>query len=40
MSVEKLLDMTTTFIREKVYWRVVLKDKNIVGNENMGIWDI
>ena len=37
MSVKELLDMTTTFIREKVYWRVVVKDKNIVGNEN-NIW--
>ncbi len=37
MSVKELLDMTTTFIREKVYWRVVVKDKNIVGSEN-NIW--
>ena len=37
MSVKELLDMTTTFIREKVYWRVIVKDKNIVGNEN-NIW--
>ena len=37
MSVEKLLDMTTTFIREKVYWRVVVKDNNIVGSED-NIW--
>ena len=35
MSVKELLDMTTTFIREKVYWRVVVKDKNIVGSENV-----
>ncbi len=37
MSIEKLLDMTTTFIREKVYWRVVVKDNKIVGSEN-NIW--
>lgn len=37
MSVEKLLDMTRTFIREKVYWRVVVKDNKVVGGED-NIW--
>lgn len=37
MNVKKLPDMATTFIREKVYWRVVMKDNKIVGNDN-NIW--
>ena len=42
--IEKFLpDMATTFIREKVYWRVVMKDNKTVGNDNnifgFGIYD-